>query len=69
MYRILLDIDDTNEDAYYNLGHVFFKNRELDSAQYFIKKSIEVQEVSFEKEYATLGQIAREGNDLKSAVE
>ena len=68
-YRILLDIDDTNEEAYFNLGHVFFKNKELESAQYFIKKSIEVKEVSFEKEFATLGQIAREGNDLKSAVE
>ncbi len=68
-YRILLDIDDTNEEAYYYLGHVFFKNKELDSAQYFVKKSIEVQEVSFEKEYATLGRIAREGKDLKSAVE
>ncbi len=68
-YRILLDIDDTNEEAYFNLGQVFLKNRELDSAQYFIKKSIEVQEVSFEKEYAALGQIAREGKDLKAALE
>ena len=57
-YHILLDIDDSNPDYYFNLGHVFFKDRMLDSAQYYIKLSKEVQEVNFAREYESLARIA-----------
>ncbi|SDM53483.1 Flp pilus assembly protein TadD, contains TPR repeats [Kriegella aquimaris] len=57
-YHVLLDIDDSNPDYYFNLGHVFFKDRMLDSAQYYIKLSKEVQEVNFAREYESLARIA-----------
>ena len=67
-YKRLIAIDKDNQDAYFNLGQVFFKDRQTDSALYYVKKSIEVQEVTFEKEYANLAYMYRVEEDLKSAL-
>tara|TARA_R110002049_G_scaffold72015_5_gene185748 strand:- start:21274 stop:22458 length:1185 start_codon:yes stop_codon:yes gene_type:complete len=67
-YHVLLEIDDSNPDYYFNLGHVFFKDRMLDSAQYYIKLSKEVQEVNFAREYESLAQIASVQEKPKKAL-
>lgn len=58
-YHILLDIDDGNPDYYFNMGHVFFKDRQLDSASYYINRSIAVQQVNLGREYESLARISR----------
>ncbi|TMM58374.1 tetratricopeptide repeat protein [Maribacter algarum] len=67
-YKHLIAMDEDNEDAYFNLGHVFFKDRQTDSATYYIKKSIEVQKVTFEKEYESLARFARTEEDLNTSL-
>lgn len=67
-YKHLIFLDEDNENAYFNLGHVFFKDRQRDSATYFIKKSIEVQKVTFEREYESLARFARTEEDLATAL-
>lgn len=68
IYHILIERDQDNNEAYFNLGHVFFKDRQRDSASYYIKKSIEVQKVTFEREYESLARFARTEDDLKTAL-
>lgn len=67
-YKHLILLDEDNEDAYFNLGHVFFKDRQTDSATYYIKKSIEVQKVTFEREYESLARFARTEENLKTSL-
>jgi len=67
-YHILIRNDDSDYNAYFNLGHVFWKNKQKDSAQFYIKKSIEVQTPNFEREYSSLAGFSREENDLKNAL-
>lgn len=67
-YRLLIEMDEDNQDAYYNLGQVFFKDKQVDSAKYYVKKSIAVQEVTFEKEYANLAYMYRVEDDFKPAL-
>ncbi len=67
-YKHLIAMDEDNEDAYFNLGHVFYKDRQTDSATYYIKKSIEVQKVTFEKEYESLARFARTEEDLNTSL-
>ena len=67
-YKHLIEMDENNQNAYFNLGQVFFKDRQIDSAMYYVKKSIAVQEVSFENEYANLAYMYRSVDNLKSAM-
>ncbi len=68
MYYLLIGIDEGNHEAYFNLGQVFYKNRQVDSAKYYVNKSIEVQKVTFEKEFGNLAYMYRVEEDLKSAL-
>ena len=68
-YHQLIQMDESDPDPYFNLGHVFYKDRQVDSARYYIKKSIEVQKPSFHREYRSLANIARELEDLKTALD
>ena len=68
-YRVLLEMDEDNNEAYYNLAQVFLKERKLDSAEYYVQKSIDVQKVNFEMEYVTLGRVAGQQKNLKKALE
>lgn len=68
-YHKLIQIDENEPDPYFNLGHVFYKDRQVDSACFYIRKSIEVQKPSFHREYRSLANIAREQEDLKTALE
>lgn len=67
-YHTLIEIDQENEDAYFNLGSVFYKTKELDSAKYYVKKSIEVQKVTFEKEYGFLAAMHRSEDNIAEAL-
>ncbi|NHF58465.1 tetratricopeptide repeat protein [Flavobacteriaceae bacterium TP-CH-4] len=69
MYRILSAIDDTNPDAYFGLGSVYLRNKQLDSAEINFKTAIEVKDPALDREYNALASLARERNDLKSALE
>lgn len=68
-YHTLIQMDEDDPDPYFNLGHVFLKDRQIDSARFYIKKSMEVQDPSFNREYRSLAGIAREQEDLKSAFD
>ncbi|MFS4493247.1 tetratricopeptide repeat protein [Maribacter sp. 2308TA10-17] len=68
-YHALIRMDKDDPDPYFNLGHVFLKEQQLDSAKFYIKKSKEVQDPSFHREYRSLAGIAREEEDLKGAFE
>ncbi len=67
-YHQLIEMDEDNHEAYFNLGQVFAKDRQIDSAKYYIKKSIEVQKVTFEKEYSSLAHLYRSEDDLATAL-
>lgn len=56
-------------DAYFGLGEVFLKEKQLDSAEVYFKKSIEERRYIFDDEYSNLGRIARLKNNNKKALE
>ena len=58
-YHKLSEFPDKKAAAYSGLGEVHFKEKALDSAQYYIEKSIEERMATFPQEYADLGRIAR----------
>ena len=68
-YHIVLGLEPDLPEAHYNLGQVFWKDRQLDSAQYYIKKSIELQKPMLSREYEALAQLARQQKDLNAALE
>ena len=68
-YRMLALDPWSLADAYSGMGQVYLQEKELDSAQYYIKKSIEERTVTFEKEYADLGRIARLQDKTKESMD
>ena len=40
MYKTAIGMEEDNPELYYELGHVYLKDRALDSAQFYVKKSI-----------------------------
>ena len=56
-------------DVYFGLGEVYLKDKQLDSAEVYFKKSIEERRYVFEKEYSSLGRIARLQNNNKKALD
>ncbi|MBO0342471.1 MAG: tetratricopeptide repeat protein [Bacteroidota bacterium] len=68
-YRKLSSFPNKLSAAYSGLGEVYFEEKELDSAQYYIKKSIEERMASFPQEYASLGRIARLKGQTKKSMD
>ncbi|WP_228236888.1 tetratricopeptide repeat protein [Allomuricauda sp. M10] len=68
-YRMLALDPWSLADAYSGMGQVYLQEKELDSAQYYIKKSIEERTQTFENEYADLGRIARLQNKTKESLD
>ncbi|MEE1962080.1 tetratricopeptide repeat protein [Allomuricauda taeanensis] len=68
-YHQLMKFPEYLADAYSGLGEVFLKEQQLDSAQYYIQKSIKERTVAFDKEYADLGRIARIQGKTKTALD
>ncbi|NDV17282.1 tetratricopeptide repeat protein [Muricauda sp. TY007] len=68
-YHKLRSFPDKLAVAYSGLGKVHFEEKELDSAQYYIEKSIEERMASFPQEYASLGRIARLKGQTKKSMD
>ncbi|MDT7829411.1 tetratricopeptide repeat protein [Pricia sp. S334] len=68
-YRTLIALDDSNSDAYFGLGETYRRNKQPDSAEIYIKKAMDVQRPVFAEGYSALAGLARDRNDLKSALE
>lgn len=68
-YRLLMRSPKYLAAAYTGLGEVYLKEGQLDSAEYYIKRSMEERRVTFDGEYADLGRIARLRGNTKSALE
>ena len=68
-YRLLMGSPDYLAAAYSGLGEVFLKEKQLDSAQYYVTKSMEERRVAFDREYADLGRIARLRGETKLALD
>lgn len=68
-YRILLELDEENYHAYFGLGGVYVRTKQLDSAEINYKMAIAVQEPVLAMEYEALAHVARQKEDLKSALE
>ncbi|WP_421803821.1 tetratricopeptide repeat protein [Flagellimonas sp.] len=68
-YHKLKDFPEKLAVAYSGLGEVYFEEKELDSAQYYIEKSIEERRVFFPQEYASLGRIARLKGQTKKSMD
>lgn len=68
-YRTLIGIDDQNSDTYFGMAEALRKNKQLDSAEIYIKKAMDVQRPIFGKGYSRLAGLARDRNDLKSALD
>ena len=68
-YKVVLVMDPDNAEAHFNLGQVFWKEEQLDSVRFHVKRSIELQDPILSREYDALARLARQENDLKSAFE
>lgn len=68
-YHKLSGFPDKKAAAYSGLGEVHFKEKALDSAQYYIEKSIEERMATFPQEYADLGRIARLKGQTKKSMD
>ncbi|WP_212635328.1 tetratricopeptide repeat protein [Pseudozobellia thermophila] len=69
VYRQVLLLNDKNADAYYNLGLVYLKEQQTDSAHIHIRRSIEVQTPVLAGEYEALARIERVRDNPKKALE
>ncbi|QCX01306.1 tetratricopeptide repeat protein [Aggregatimonas sangjinii] len=68
-YKALLEMDDSVSEAYNGLGEVYIKAKQLDSAEMNFKLAIAAQDTDLSGEYSSLAYVARQRNDLKTALE
>jgi len=68
-YTKLLDFDATRAEAFFSLGEVFWKQKQLDSAVIYIKKSIEEQDPVLNREYSALASLAKQQHKIKTSFE
>lgn len=68
-YGELLKFNDTNSDYYYALAETYRKNKQVDSAELFVKKGMDIQRPVLAKGFMALSGLAREKDDLQLALE
>jgi tetratricopeptide (TPR) repeat protein len=68
-YMELLKFNDMNSDYYYALAETYRKNKQVDSAELFIKRGMDIQRPVLGKGFMALSSLAREKDDLKLALE
>ncbi len=68
-YYQLLKVENYKVEGYNSLAEVFLREKQLDSAEYYINKYIRERSVDFSMEYADLGRIARLRGQTKKAME
>lgn len=64
-----MKFNDTNSDYYYALAETYRKNKQVDSAELFVKKGMDIQRPVLAKGYMALSGLAREKDDLQLALE
>ena len=57
-----------NSEAYFGMASALRKNKQLDSAEIYITKAMNVQRPIFAEGYSRLAGLARDREDLKSAL-
>lgn len=67
-FSVLLNFEASISTAYNGLGQVYWKERKLDTAAIFFKKAIQAKKPNLAGEYSALAGLAREQNDLKTAL-
>ncbi|MCX2678782.1 tetratricopeptide repeat protein [Galbibacter sp. EGI 63066] len=68
-YKTILVFDNANPEAYRGLGYLYLREKQYDSAKVSFQTAIEVQKVSFKKEYLALARIALDEKDVKTAID
>jgi len=68
-YRTLIGIDDQNSDTYFGMASVLFRNKQLDSAEIYINKAMNVQRPVLAEGYSRLAGLARDRKDIKSVLD
>jgi len=68
-YMEMLEIDDSNSETYFKLAEAYRKNKQIDSAEINIREAMNIKKPVFAKGYNMLGSMARDRDDLKSALE
>lgn len=68
-YRTLIGIDDQNSDTYFGMATVLQRNKQLDSAEIYINKAMKVQRPILAEGYSRLAALARDRNNIKSALD
>lgn len=68
-YKELLKLNDTNPHYYYALAETSEKGKQLDSAETYVHKGMQLQRPILAKGFLALSGLARERNDLKSALD
>lgn len=67
-YFLLLTYDQAIREALNGLGNTYWREKKLDSAEYYFKKSIAKQKPDLLNEYIALAQLAREQDKLEMAM-
>ncbi|WP_297794595.1 hypothetical protein [uncultured Eudoraea sp.] len=67
-YFLLLNYDQAIREALNGLGNTYWREKKLDSAAYYFKKSITEQKPNLLNEYTALAQLAREQDKLELAM-
>ncbi|MBM1105651.1 tetratricopeptide repeat protein [Aurantibacter crassamenti] len=68
-YKKMLEIDDGNSDTYFKLAEAYRKDKVLDSAEIYINEAMNIQKPVFAQGYSSLGSMAREREDFKTALD
>ncbi len=67
-YRKLAQFPNSTGHAYYNIGHIFWAKKQMDSAKVYIKQAIEEEKVYLGNEYQALGRLYRVEGNLKESL-
>jgi len=67
-YKEIIALKPSAPGALYNLGNVFWKERVLDSASFYINEAIQEKRVSLAREYRALRKLSGEQKDFKTSL-
>lgn len=68
-YLTFIDFDEQHSDAYFGMASALQRNKQLDSAEIYIKKAMDVQRPILAEGYNRLAALARDRNDIKAALD
>ncbi|MCQ0110267.1 tetratricopeptide repeat protein [Zhouia amylolytica] len=68
-YLGAIGIDNANSDAYFNIGNIYRKEKQADSAIVYFKEAITVKRVDLSREYSAIASSYRTKRDYKKALD